>query len=78
MSVEDVVAHEARVAAEGIADIVKLVASRNWLGVGKRAFALALDLVPAETLRGYLDEAAVSRAAIVTNAALDAKFGPEK
>jgi hypothetical protein len=74
----DAITHEANVAGSGIADLIELARVKDWPGMVKRSIELGLDLVPAETLRGYLEEAAVRRVKMATNAALDAKFGGEE
>lgn len=52
-------------AAEGRADPV---------AIARAAISVALELVPVEDLRNYLDEAAIARAELVATAARAAKF----
>lgn len=72
---EAAVLHEIEVATKGVEDLAKLVVDRDMVGFGKRAAFLIVDLVPAETLRAYLEEASVKRANALAQAAEDLKFG---
>ena len=64
------------IALAGVAEIVMLIASGNYVGAGKRAAELAIDLVPPELLREHLTAKGVQLANEAADALEREKFGP--